>query len=84
MLSESTGNVLDDQDLIETLEDSKFTSNVITNRMRESVDNQKVNQSTLTAQCSLVHCSVYPKFARNTVLLQRVVQFCTSRWPTWR
>ena len=41
MLSESSGNILDDIDLIATLGDSKFTSNVIKQRMVEAVTTQK-------------------------------------------
>jgi dynein heavy chain len=42
MLSESQGNILDDEVLITTLGESKFTSNVIHDRVNETVETQRV------------------------------------------
>ncbi|XXQ39846.1 AAA+ ATPase domain-containing protein [Plasmodiophora brassicae] len=45
MLSESTGNILDDEELIVTLADSKFTSNIINERVSEAEETAKTIES---------------------------------------
>lgn len=40
LLSNSTGNILDDHELIETLASSKKTSTEITNKARQNMDNR--------------------------------------------
>ena len=40
LLSQSEGNILDDEDLINTLSDSKITSEVIAGRVKEAEETQ--------------------------------------------
>lgn len=46
LLSESKGNVLDDENLIEVLEESKFTSTLIQGRMQDNVVTQEIVAAT--------------------------------------
>ena len=46
LLSESSGNILDDENLIDTLEESKFTSTLIQGRMQDGVVTQQIVSAT--------------------------------------
>jgi len=49
LLSESSGNILDDQDLITALDDSKQMSNIIHERVKETAENERILSSTREA-----------------------------------
>ena len=59
LLSESSGNILDDEELINTLGDSKFTSNIINERVKEAEATEKtINQTREAYRCVATRGSI--------------------------